>query len=136
MRIIDADSLKNNVKKYGRYAADKDTWLIERFIETIDEEESVSEFVDKSSSSDYNKYKWHDLSKNPNDLPKVNTFVQCVWVGSSHNWYDVFLFDDDPRPHFKNTLGNMISIIGDEKFTYEGQVLAWKEIEPFEVKHE
>lgn len=80
------------------------------------------------------KYAWHDLRKNPDDLPDVNSFVLCEWVGGSHNWHDVFIFDNDPRPHFRNTHGNMISIIGDEKFTFEGQVIAWREIEPFEAE--
>lgn len=114
MRIIDADSLKNNVKKYGRYAADKDTWLIERFIETIDDEQSVSQFFDKSSCSDYNKYKWHDLRKNPDDLPKRNKDVlvcfEDLWAEEQYTtcYYGSWFWDNHT-------------------------VIAWKEIESFGV---
>lgn len=85
---------------------------------------------------DKNDYFWHDIRKNPDDLPKNEELVLCEWVGGSHNWHDVFMFWEKPRNCFTNTHGTYISIVGDEKFSQEGQVVAWKYIEPFEEEEE
>lgn len=52
------------------------------------------------------KYKWHDLRQNPNDIPntKRQVYVACEWGEYSTDFYP-----------------------------FADGVLAWREIEPFEV---
>lgn len=77
------------------------------------------------------KYKWHDLQKNPDDLPKTDEMILCAWQGGTRLWYDTFFYYITPRKYFSKN-GESVSIIGTEKFSAEGQVVAWKYIEPFE----
>ena len=61
------------------------------------------------------KYRWHDLRKNPNDLPESNADM-CLCA---------FNFLEGVKEPFYDTV---------EKFKVKaGVILAWKEIEPFEA---
>lgn len=79
------------------------------------------------------KYRWHDLRKNPNDLPKDAEYVLVCWRGIKQNWYDVMFWDDDKK---------VFSLYGDHPVTSDerpvtfGDVIAWKYIEPLEVIEE
>lgn len=69
-----------------------------------------------------NKYRWHDLRKNPDDLPEPNTYVLAV--------------DDD--------FDQFTALLSDENYLWRADcvyengsiddhdVIAWREIEPFE----
>lgn len=79
------------------------------------------------------KYAWHDLRKNPDDLPKNVEMVLCEWTdGGSHYWHDVLVFWAVPIRHFTNESGLIISVVGDEIISCGGHVVAWRYIEPFE----
>lgn len=81
------------------------------------------------------KYRWHDLRKDPNDLPRDMDNVQICWVGGSHYWYDS-MFWDAYRGVFsiygKTEYEVIHPIIGDKRYSRYGQAIAWREIEPFE----
>lgn len=62
------------------------------------------------------KYKWHDLVKNPEDLPK-NTGVYLV-----------------KRPTDRWTYCEYTVFVYNKKLWREQSVIAWREIEPFEVE--
>ena len=65
------------------------------------------------------KYKWHDLRKNPNDLPNVETRVEIV--------LDLI----------RSKVNNFGTLVKYGKWAVNGfitplDVIAWREIEPFE----
>lgn len=68
------------------------------------------------------KYRWHDLRKYPNDLPATEGhFNVCVWLKPNDAWgiEESYIYDTQ---YFC------------ERFqtTPMSEVIAWKEIEPFE----
>lgn len=71
------------------------------------------------------KYRWHDLRKNPNDLPKIDDMVLVCfeWKGK---------FSGDIYTDYVTSYHNGILFDG---FQIDGlyKVIAWREIEPFEV---
>lgn len=77
-----------------------------------------------------NKYTWHDIRKNPQDLPKNNIPVLALleeYDGDTF-FYDVIFFD----------AGDNAWIAYDQDYVTYNQkedalkVMAWKPIEPFE----
>lgn len=64
------------------------------------------------------KYKWHDLRKNPEDLPE-NTGVYLV-----------------KRPTDRCTYCEYTVFVYNTKLWIEQSVVAWREIEPFEEVEE
>lgn len=86
----------------------------------------------------WEKHAWHDLLKNPKDLPtdeKKKYLIAQKWVqtvtyevasyAKSLRSIDEYDFADEPGGGFYNL---------DSEYGYckEGAVLAWREIEPFE----
>ena len=68
------------------------------------------------------KYRWHDLRKDPKDLPnKCKMYIVCIEHPSEEKEVGV--------GYYKNMhgYGGWIALIPND-----GNVIAWKEIEPFE----
>lgn len=69
------------------------------------------------------KYRWHDLRKNPDDLPEPNEYNEsgyvAVMIDRRPHWWDDW--DQDYYNHEKK-----------EWAKYEQNVRAWRYIEPFE----
>ena len=76
------------------------------------------------------KYRWHDLRKNPDDLPKTAEHVLVCWRGIKQDWYDVMFWDSDRKVF---SLYGDHPVMSDERPVTFGDVIAWKYIEPFEV---
>ena len=70
------------------------------------------------------KYDWHDLSKNPNDLPKIDEKVLACGV---HHGYEVIAF----RGARTLNLNNKVISMWDWKKNTMKEIIAWKYIEPF-----
>lgn len=123
MRLIDADRLwferpefLNPIKE-GQEEFNKG-WnaCIKMFGELIDNQPTVE-----------NKYAWHDLRKNPEDLPqkdglycvavKYNAEIQEIGFGQWENMYGYTSGWSALMPNY-------------------GEVIAWREIEPFEEVEE
>lgn len=68
-----------------------------------------------------NKYRWHDLRKNSNDLPRED-----VYVLTTSKWEDDYWMDEI----IKCENGKM------EWLSSPNTVIAWRYIEPFEVQDE
>lgn len=68
------------------------------------------------------KYRWHDLRKNPNDLPKNEAEYLVKIDCENGTWYEVAHFENDSL--YNNLNGEYM---GDAS-------IAWKEIETFEVE--
>lgn len=90
------------------------------------------------------KYGWHDLRKDPNDLPKpLDNSIMYDCVLENHIYdasYPSFYFDDDTKQFGEWNSGYAIANGANEFITvdelgYE-KVIAWKEIEPFEELEE
>ena len=74
------------------------------------------------------KYKWHDLRKNPDDLPKFNGKEIEVMFLTAHGFYNIGYYGENGHyrdKYFRNS-----------RDAYEGYdthcVVAWREIEPLE----
>ena len=71
------------------------------------------------------RYRWHDLKENPKDLPKRDDHYLCKCEGF-FTGYVVIQFtrylDDEPLRWIEPW------------FCYAKDIVAWKEIEPYEVK--
>lgn len=95
-------------------------------------------YEDKQAITDktIDKYRWHDMLKDPTDLPCDMDNVQICWVGGSYYWYDSMFWDAD-RGVFsiygKTEYEVIHPIIGDKRYSMYGEAIAWREIEPFEV---
>lgn len=75
-----------------------------------------------------NKYRWHDLRENPNDLPKGCGWV-LAWIVSSIDGRIVYPpqvaeYREDEHWHNQDSI--------DDDFGWEQKVIAWRKIEPFE----
>lgn len=71
------------------------------------------------------KYRWHDLRKNPNDLPNEDLFFRNILVtDGTYYMIDCSVYVDDEM--------GCISAESEETIMYN--LIAWREIEPFEVK--
>jgi len=77
----------------------------------------------KKSLESQQKYRWHDLMKDPNDLPKKG---ETVLVCGVHHGYEVGTFNGSHEYNGK-------SVWEWKKHTVK-TVIAWREIEPFEEK--
>lgn len=69
---------------------------------------------------EHDKYRWHDLRKNPDDLPKIGSDIVYLFIYSGeherrlHSNALPFMFEDDLKSN--------------DEFEY----IAWKYLEPFE----
>lgn len=125
MRLIDADALK--AEFLGNFG--EEVWHYTGVRAVID----IAPTID---AVPIDKYRWHDLRKDPTDLPCDMDNVQICWVGGSNYWYDSMFWDAD-RGVFsiygKTEYEVIHPIIGDKRYSMYGQAIAWREIEPFEV---
>lgn len=70
------------------------------------------------------KYKWHDLRKNPDDLPPVgHDVLVCVSNKTGKTYNRTWLLDSSTWRHATSKK---------QRSYVKGSVIAWKEIEPFE----
>lgn len=81
--------------------------------------EEVGEALEKAE-----KYHWHDLRKNPDDIPSGRNMCTCFVEGD-------FVIEDGSVAH-----GKYPAIIpfpfSEYEYRYNFKVVAWREIEPFE----
>lgn len=79
--------------------------------------DAIQKIVEKAD-----KYRWHDLLENPDNLPEYD---HNVLVCTSSNWYGIWS---------RTTFDGEIDIWENEHAMYEDidEVIAWREIEPFE----
>lgn len=72
------------------------------------------------------KYKWHDLRKNPEDLPEVlgGGYSEAVEVVDEENNYDIGVYGGNNRGFLGGLEGEFSWI--------EGTIIAWKYVEVFE----
>ena len=77
-----------------------------------------------------NKYRWHDLRKDHNDLPNDDSieYVVCVEYRNGKRECTVGCLDMGGDMMLLPTLGNWIG--------YGYRIIAWREIEPFEGVNE
>ena len=73
-----------------------------------------------------NKYRWHDLRKDPNDLPNDDSieYVVCVEYRNGKRECTICCLDMGGDMMLLPTLGNWIG--------NSYHIIAWREIEPFE----
>lgn len=88
----------------------------------------------------HDKYGWHDLRKNPDDLPKQAGWYDCVLKNheDDEEGYPSFEYDEEYGFGIRQNIFHPISLgfVDDvfetmEDIGYE-PVVAWREIEPFE----
>lgn len=76
--------------------------------------------------NDYDKYRWHDLRKNPEDLPKEDgAYLACYLFKGFEGW------GVPKRVVYLTTEFNCGKFC---KTNHRNELLAWKEIEEFEVE--
>lgn len=77
-------------------------------------------------------YQWHDLLFDPNDIPsKEGHYLAEISDSNGHTYYDVVTFYKDVKfgdDSVRNTFA--YSYNGSIKFYEDGDVIAWKFIEP------
>lgn len=87
--------------------------------------ECLDEFANVVDAN--NKYRWHDLRKNPSDLPdKTGFYIACVEHPKNHerNTREITLYGITPAGVYLWKKNN--------RFVQHESVVAWREIEPFE----
>lgn len=90
----------------------------------VDELLQLNKIVSKALEK-ADKYRWHDLRKNPNDLPKAD--------GNSESEYVLVMIG---TPEW-NSWGQAYYHHGKRLWsTYEQDVFAWRYIEPFEEEED
>lgn len=105
-------------------------------------EEAYNMAIDVLEKAD--KYRWHDLRKDPTDLPTTwddDRFYDCVLENHTYDgFYAHFEYVEDygfgeySSTFDSGTLGFVERVFSTmEDLGYE-KVIAWKEIEPFEVE--
>lgn len=82
------------------------------------------------------KEKWHDLRKNPDDLPKESDKYLCAWEGGEQ-WIMDFETEVNSFGYWCNTydsqsLGFIDSVFETIKERGEDEVIAWCELPKFE----
>lgn len=95
-------------------------FLNTHYIQEVDKQELVN------ALESYRQYRWHDLRKNPDDLPKESDgeFYDDLLLqfGSGHvclGWYR-----NDDGHFYRRDAGGFVDM-------YTNRVIAWKYIEPF-----
>lgn len=110
-----------------------DDWIYDNRINDNYKEVDAEMDIVKKACIKADKYRWHDLRKNPKDLPRQNVQVLCAWQGGTRLWTDTFFYHTEPRKHFRRG-DTQVSIVGTEKFSEEGQIVKWKYIDLEEVE--
>lgn len=83
------------------------------------------------------KYRWHDLRKNPNDLPCKDGTYRCVFKDDIHTYFDCDYrngigFGKECFYAHNELTGSPIEYYF-ECFDEDDEVIAWQDIELFEV---
>lgn len=79
---------------------------------------TLAEIIEKA-----HQYRWHNLRKNPDDLPTHSNIVEVeLWGEVLGTYYDHTWFKDGNWKHYANN-------------SY-GKVIGWREIEPMEGETE
>ena len=74
------------------------------------------------------KYRWHDLRKNPDDLPEANRWGESNYVlVKALIKVGCYACNDMRKAYYNHT---------QKKWSIDGNVLAWRYIEPFEEEEE
>lgn len=108
--------------KGQEYIKDVIEYLYENFLIHPRDSDLLCESVDKADK--YDKYCWHDLRKNPEDLPELlNDVLVCTKDSFGNLEYVV------ASKHDGKIVDNHIVFNG---WTCLGIPIAWREIEPFE----
>lgn len=94
----------------------------------IDNYEDADRIIDALEAQ--NKYRWHDLRKDPDDLPNEDSieFIVCVEYRNGKRECTVGCLDMGGEMMLLPTLGNWIG--------NSYHIIAWREIEPFERVNE
>ena len=91
---------------------------------SVEEERNQNQF---NLLMKHEKYRWHDLRKNPNDLPSND---RNVYLALDMKEYVTYICGDYSENPIKDDMQR-------DWFSQDGylmkNVIAWKEIEPFEV---
>lgn len=106
--------LTDNIKEYLAETVRFSDYTLREMTEDL--EHIVDEY-----EKDYSPYRWHDLRKNPEDLPEERSHVICCH-GGKRKYYTATWF-------CKNAFWCADEEYG--SFPYE-DVIAWRYIEPFE----
>lgn len=72
------------------------------------------------------KYRWHDLRKDPDDLPALEKKVECVFPSGKHRFLSMHKVGDEYVWE-----ENLLTCVYMDKLN---TIRAWREIEPFEVE--
>lgn len=90
---------------------------IPKYVKEIytEEYENIKQFIKNQE-----KYKWHDLRKNPDDFPKEDCLV-LIYAN---------LYDEEQLYHYNGFKVDYYSNSGG--FCEDCKIIAWKEIERFE----
>ena len=84
--------------------------------------EMVAEAYLPDAIYELEKYKWHDIRKNPKDLPnKSGEYIVCIKYHTGEKEIGI--------GYYKKITGYWDGSIA---LMYDGNIIAWKEIEPFE----
>lgn len=87
-------------------------------------------------------YRWHDLRKNPNDLPEHENDVEVVNDEGIHHvaryvYEEVYCYGNDiPRTFSEWKIKYCCYDTDVWDFEENGHIIAWREIEPFEEVNE
>ena len=79
------------------------------------------------------KYRWHDLRKNPDDLPVKAEYVEVIT--DEHDDIPLSIQYDDAIMQFgerRISLGYVDSVFIEWDAERRGKIIAWRYIEPFE----
>lgn len=97
-----------------------------------------------SKNEIHDKYKWHDLKQNPNDLPKDNSEVLVAIYNTKIDllvryrivWFATDLYECDKQDFYlyKNKReSGFVDYDNDWTMFKVNSVVAWKYIEPFNI---
>ena len=83
------------------------------------------------------KYRWHDLRKNPDDLPVKAEYVEVIT--DEHDDIPLSIQYDDAIMQFgerRISLGYVDSVFIEWDAERRGKIIAWRYIEPFKEEEE
>lgn len=130
-------------KKYRQamlHRANAEYEKLDRCIECMKEHEQLAEWLGelKELKEYKEKYRWHDLRKNPNDLPDVEhrrkAYFHVVQAGKEAR-PAILQYKKEFGFGIYNEFGNGLNFTGIDT-DLVAPVVAWKEIEEFESEGE
>lgn len=135
MTINEMQHVLSNVLpgNYGSYAPTDEGYqqYCDDTMELYDALESLDKLVER-----LDKYKWHDLRENPDDLPEYYKKVEVVYWDKETHEIDVeyrdFTHYGIPHPftQVKEPIHSWNPPF--QYFNYNYEIIAWREITPFE----